>query len=69
MKIGTVKTVEVATAGRPVEALAEAALRFADDPGEVRLAVHHDVGCPCLDGRTMPDCTCEVVRLHGERVA
>jgi hypothetical protein len=69
MKIGAVRTVDIATAGRPVEALAEAALGFSDDVGVLQLAVHHDAGCPCLNGKAMPSCTCEVVHLEGRRVA
>ena len=55
---------EIATAGRPVEALARAAGQWVVPGTTYWIAVAHDEGCPCTSaGAPMPWCTCEVVEL------
>jgi len=70
VKIGDRYSTEMATAGRPAEALAAAALDLALGPYVLELTVAHDDGCPCTTGRNpMAACTCEVVALEGTRIA
>lgn len=55
--------VEVATGGRPVQAVAEALTEIRQS-ALTRVSVAHDPGCPCLhDSRPLHACTCEVVRV------
>jgi hypothetical protein len=70
VNVGAVKTVDVATGGHPEVALAAALSRWnLGRPCVVDVGVHHDDGCPCVNGRPMRFCTCEVVRVEGRRVA
>lgn len=70
MKVGGRYKAEIATAGRPAEAVAAAVRDLADGPYQLKLSVAHDQGCPCTsNGQPMTACTCEVVSLEGTRVA
>ena len=65
---GRVVRLEVATGGRPVDALARA-LQVVSVRGELwRVSVAHDDGCPALAGG-LPACTCELVELIARRAA
>jgi hypothetical protein len=68
VKLGDVETVEVPTGGRPDEALASAAARWVQPGASYKFTVAHDDGCPCVTGRSLPACTCEIVRLTGRRL-
>lgn len=63
------KTVDLHTAGRPAEAIAAAAARRVEPGGQYRATVAHDTDCPCLVGRALSACTCEIVRVTWRRVA
>jgi hypothetical protein len=70
VRLAATTCVNVATGGRPAEALAAAALQLTRGrPYVLRVGVHHDDGCPCLDGQSMRACTCEIVQLEAKRVA
>jgi hypothetical protein len=70
VKVGATEAIDVATGGAPQAALAAAALRLTrGHPYVLEVAVRHDDDCPCLEGRAMVACTCEIVRLEGRRVA
>lgn len=72
MKIGETRNIEVATAGAPMLAVISAhqTLRISEKPGSIiSMGIHHDDGCPCLDGHGMGDCTCEIVQLVARRLA
>lgn len=59
---------DVPTAGDNLGRLA-ATLSVLVPAGRVAtLAVQHDTGCPCLKGRPMTRCTCEVVDVRVELV-
>ncbi len=61
---------EVATGGRPVEALLAALASCVLPRGEVwTIAVHHDDGCPATPAGPMARCTCEIVELVPRRAA
>lgn len=60
------RRVEIATGGDPVRALAAAL----SDLGALGIChVAHDLGCPCLAGRPLDRCTCEILALTAERRA
>jgi len=73
--VSDVGVCEVATDGRPVEALVAAIsarrLAVAVEPGSVNVVeVAHDLGCPCTsNGRSMDACECETVVVTWRRVA
>jgi hypothetical protein len=69
VKVGDVAALEVATGGDPIAALTRAAAIWSRKPQVISLAVRHDDGCPCLYGRSMFACTCEIVELEARRVA
>src|SRR5438067_13636 len=55
---------------RDIERLAAAALQLTNGrPYLLRVGVRHDDECPCLAGRSMRACTCEIVHLEAKRVA
>jgi hypothetical protein len=62
-----VRRQQVVTGGRPVEAVAQAVRDLAGG-GVYSVAIGHDDGCPCLHGRPLAECSCEVVRLTRRRV-
>lgn len=65
----TVRRIEVATGGNPAAALARA-MAGAYVAGEVwSISVAHDDDCPCLAGRPITSCTCEVIGLTCTRIA
>ena len=62
--------VEVATAGRPVQAYLAAVEAIGLRRGELWLTdMHHDDGCPGLEAESIPLCTCEIVEITARRVA
>ena len=69
MKASERQWLEIPTGGNPLMAL----IRGHDlDIGRgqvVHVSIAHDAGCPCLRGRPMPFCTCELVRLQARKVA
>jgi hypothetical protein len=69
VNIGEIHKVDIATGGDPVAAVAHAEQSWASGGHVVKLAVRHDDGCPCLDGRGLHACTCEVIGLEARRVA
>jgi hypothetical protein len=69
VNIGEIHEIDVATGGDPVSAVATAGKSWAVRGQVVKLTISHDDGCPCLGGRALPKCTCEVVGLKARRVA
>ncbi len=70
MKVGASVVSEVATGGDPEAAVAQIAQDWtAGERYVLDVAVRHDDGCPCLRGRPVRACTCEILRLEGTRVA
>jgi hypothetical protein len=71
MKIGERRLLEIPTGGNPLMALIRARhdLGVGRGPQVVRITVSHDPECPCLLGRPMPACTCELIGLKARRVA
>lgn len=64
------RRVDVATGGDPVRALIAALAELAEPTGAVGVChVGHDLGCPCLAGRPIGYCSCEIVSLTVERLA
>ena len=62
-------TVEVRTAGDPTDAIVAATEGLAGTGGIYRVTIAHDDDCPCVKGRSLPSCTCEIVRVTRERLA
>ncbi len=61
--------IEVATLGDPARVLSAALDRLRLEAGGVyQLTVAHDDGCPCLSGRPLPACTCEIIRLSRSQI-
>jgi hypothetical protein len=59
---------DVATGGRPVEAVSGVLLELALGKGVWDVAVRHDDGCPAFR-HGLRACDCEVVRLEIRRAA
>lgn len=58
------RSFELATGGRPAQRLAEAVAPLAQPLTVQHLAVRHDDGCPCLAGKSMLSCTCQLVGVE-----
>jgi len=70
VKVGEKTVLDIACGGDPTRAVAAASLRLTQGrPWIVNLTIRHDDGCPCLNGRSMLGCTCELVTLEARRVA
>lgn len=69
MRVGETRNLQVATGVDPRHALVAAVDSVTHgEPYGLYLQAKHDDGCPCLDGRPMHACTCEIVGLVIRRV-
>ena len=59
---------EIACGSNPAGALLKAIQESPVDNGVWDLAVRHDDGCACTNGRSMSACTCELVQLEARRL-
>lgn len=60
------KALAVAVRPDPETAVTRAVLANVPAGSLCRVAVQHDDGCPCLHGRPISACTCEIVHLRIE---
>ncbi len=68
MKVGGSETLNVPTGGQPDVAVSSVTAQLVEAGGAYRASVGHDAGCPCLSGRPLRRCTCEMLRVTWRRL-